>query len=565
MTVRISTALFYQNGLNGILNQQSKVSTLQNELSAGQRVLTPADDPLASAQSVIISQSASMNTTYASNRATANQSLGSEENALSSVTTTLQSVLTQIVQAGDGAMSDADRQAMVTQLTSARDQLLGLANSTDGNGQYLFSGYKGFTQPYTTVTDSSGQSQIVYQGDTGQRTIQVEQTRQMASSDVGTDIFNRVSPGTISYITTASGNAAGGANQGTGTFSATSVSAPSATNYVGDTFKINFTQDNSDGPGTGNVTYSVAVTDAKGNPVTDISGNPVILYPDTYKGVAASTNVSGATATVATSGTVGTSTATTNPPATAYTYKVSVTSSGYDSSGNPIYQYSAQGVDISGAPVGTATTPATFTPGEPITLDNGTTFSIDNLPTTAADYANTFGSNPVAENFTITPSFSSGDTIDMNGVSLSIAGTPAAGDSFTVAPPQDGVGGNVDMFKALNDLITTLSQPAQNNEVTTSAISNALSTANKQINLVLNNVLTVRSSVGSRMNELTALDDTGTQKDLSYTSQLTDLKGANMNDLYSITSDLQLRQVSLQAALQSFTLIQGSSLFSLNK
>ncbi|MDM9562098.1 MULTISPECIES: flagellar hook-associated protein FlgL [Bordetella] len=228
--MRLSTSLIYQNGLNGILKQEATLSRLQEQLASGRRVLTPADDPLAASLSVNLSQTSSMNATYAANRNAAKQSLGLESNALGSVVTTLQSILQRVVQAG-GTLSDSDRQALVTELQSSREQLVGLANSTDGNGQFLFSGHDGFAQPVTLNSDGT----VTYAGDNGQRIIQVDQSRQMAGSDVIADIFGKAASGSMAYIIQADG-----ANTGTGQFSSVSFGAPGAGNNVGRDFTITF-------------------------------------------------------------------------------------------------------------------------------------------------------------------------------------------------------------------------------------------------------------------------------------------------------------------------------------
>src|SRR6185437_12724561 len=200
MVTRISTSQFYQNSLNGILNQQSVLTQVQSQLSSGLAVQTPSDNPLAAAQAVVLSQDATMNSTFASNQEQVTNSLGAEENALNSVTTTMQSVLQNVVQAGDATMGDTGRQSIVTALTSLRSQLVALANTTDTNGQYVFSGYQGATQPFQ-LNSSTGA--VTYLGDQGQRSIQVSQSLQVAGSDVGTDVFDRVSPGSQAYITQA--------------------------------------------------------------------------------------------------------------------------------------------------------------------------------------------------------------------------------------------------------------------------------------------------------------------------------------------------------------------------
>lgn len=147
----------------------------------------------------------------------------------------------------------------------------------------------------------------------------------------------------------------------------------------------------------------------------------------------------------------------------------------------------------------------------------------------------------------------------MGGVSLTMKGQPTAGDTFSVETPNSS---NMDMFAMLNDLITTLEKPTGNSDVQTAELVNKLATANKTLTLGMDNVLTVRASVGARMNEIDALDATGTQNGLSYTQQLSNLENV---DIYSTTTELLLRQVALQAASSSFSKIIGSSLFSMNK
>ena len=179
--MRLSTSMMYANGLKGVLSQETDMNRLVEQIGSGRKFLTPADDPLAAALSINVAQTQSMNATYQLNRNTAKTNLGQENNVLDSVTTALESVRTRVVQAGNGTMSDSDRQALSTALKSAREALLGLANSTDGNGRYMFSGYQGSAAPY--VQNAAGQ--VVYSGATGERTIQVDQSRQMSTSDLG--------------------------------------------------------------------------------------------------------------------------------------------------------------------------------------------------------------------------------------------------------------------------------------------------------------------------------------------------------------------------------------------
>lgn len=212
--MRLSTSMMYSNGLKGVLAQESDMNRLVEQVGSGKKFLTPADDPLSASLAINVAQTQSMNSTYQLNRNTAKTNLGQENNVLDSITTALADVRTRVVQAGNGTFADSDRQALSTALKNARDALLGTANSTDGNGQYLFSGYQGGVVPYSQDTNGK----IVYSGATGERTVQVDQSRQMSTSDIGSDIFNRANPGSQAYVSTAAQ-----ANTGTAQFSTVSV------------------------------------------------------------------------------------------------------------------------------------------------------------------------------------------------------------------------------------------------------------------------------------------------------------------------------------------------------
>ena len=72
------------------------------------------------------------------------------------------------------------------------------------------------------------------------------------------------------------------------------------------------------------------------------------------------------------------------------------------------------------------------------------------------------------------------------------------------------------------------------------------------------NVLTVRSSVGSRLQELDALDVTGDSRTLFDKSYLSDLQDL---DYASAIAEFYQRQSALQASQQTFVKIQQIALF----
>jgi flagellar hook-associated protein 3 FlgL len=182
--MRISTNTIYELGVTSIQQQQVDLIKTQQQLASGKRVLTPSDDPIAAARALEIGQTKAIAQQYSKNADTAQSSLQLEESALNGVVNLIQDVRQRVVNSGDPGLSSSDLQAFGSELSNSYQQLLSLANSTDGDGKYLFSGFAGGTKPFT---QSSGAG--VYAGDQGQRTIQIGTSRNIEVSDSGQNVF----------------------------------------------------------------------------------------------------------------------------------------------------------------------------------------------------------------------------------------------------------------------------------------------------------------------------------------------------------------------------------------
>jgi len=227
--MRISTQTFYEQSRTTMGAQQSSLLRVQQQLGAGTKILSPSDDPLGATRALAVSQSISLTAQYSGSRDHAVQTLSLEESALQSVTMVLQNVKNLVIQAGNGTMADADRVAIATALQSNLDQLQGLANTDDGNGQFLFAGFRSASAPFVRQADGG----IQYTGDQGPRQVQVDVSRQMAGTDDGRSIFQSVQAG-AGYVASAAN-----ANSGSGVFGLTSVVNPNDVNY-GKDFVISF-------------------------------------------------------------------------------------------------------------------------------------------------------------------------------------------------------------------------------------------------------------------------------------------------------------------------------------
>jgi len=185
--MRLSTNLIYQQNMDSVLNAQSRWQDTGVQLSTGMRVNKPSDDPLAASQAVMVQQAQAENDQYGVARTFATQSMSQEESILSSVTSSIQDAQTLIVQAGDGTLSNDDRDSLATKLQGIKDQILNLANSTDGNGRYIFAGYNSDNPPFTTDATTGA---VTYNGGTKAIAQQVDASRTMTINHTGSQVFN---------------------------------------------------------------------------------------------------------------------------------------------------------------------------------------------------------------------------------------------------------------------------------------------------------------------------------------------------------------------------------------
>ena len=180
--MRVSTLMMYQQNMRGITDSQSAWLKYGEQMSTGKRVNRASDDPVAASQAVVLSQAQAQNSQFATARTFATQRVSIEESTLSQVTTAIQSAQEKIVNAGNGTLSDDDRASLATELQGIRDQILNLANSTDGNGRYIFAGYKTDTAPF----DDQGN----YVGGTLNVEQQVDTSRTMVIGHTGNLVFD---------------------------------------------------------------------------------------------------------------------------------------------------------------------------------------------------------------------------------------------------------------------------------------------------------------------------------------------------------------------------------------
>ncbi|MEJ6655298.1 MAG: flagellar hook-associated protein FlgL [Pseudomonas sp.] len=195
--MRISTIQAFNTGVRGIQDNYSAVTRTQQQITSGKRILTPADDPVASVRLLQLGQEAGKLNQYKDNLTAATNSLTQEEAILNSVNNVLQRVREIALEAGNGALDAGGRQALAQELTEREGELYSLLNSQNARGEYLFGGYQSDSQPFVKGADG----RYSYEGDEGQRSIQIGSAKMVAINDNGKELF--VDVGNVNRVETA--------------------------------------------------------------------------------------------------------------------------------------------------------------------------------------------------------------------------------------------------------------------------------------------------------------------------------------------------------------------------
>jgi flagellar hook-associated protein 3 FlgL len=185
--------------------------------------------------------------------------------------------------------------------------------------------------------------------------------------------------------------------------------------------------------------------------------------------------------------------------------------------------------------VGTVTTPSAWVPD---------TYTISFTSPTAYSVTNSAGTV-----VTTGTAFADGDSISFNGIQVPITGTPAAGDTFTVAKA-----GNASAFSTLQGLITTLSSSTLSSAQISSQIGGAL----QQIDNAISNMSNVSASAGARINSITSSQGAAQTLQTNLTTSVSQLSDV---DYAAAITQLNTEEISLQAAQASYASIARLSLF----
>lgn len=188
---------------------------------------------------------------------------------------------------------------------------------------------------------------------------------------------------------------------------------------------------------------------------------------------------------------------------------------------------------------GAVTNPAALT---------GSTYSLQfSVVGNATTYSVLKDGNPTAQT---NVAFTSGQAIQVDGMTTTVTGAPANGDRFDLAPSTS----TLSVFGALDQAIAALKTPGRSG----SQIAQANSIALTRLDSVFGQVSAGRALMGTTMNRVDAVTARLSALKLS---NVTERSHAEDLDMVQALSDVNNQQTGYDAALKAYSMVQRLSLF----
>ena len=498
---RIATANYYQRNMVNLQSRQSGLDRAQLELSTGKKIIRPSDDPTGANSAIRLRKEIDVSDRYIASQDSAERYNMLSESMAKSMTDSIFRAEELMLQSINGTMDSNSLKAIAGELQEILDQFEGLANTTNANGDYIFSGFKTTTETYTK--DDFGYLQ--YQGDDGQRDVLIASGFQVKVNDPASSFIENVPSTTASYIPTANAGNASNSQISMGfvtrqaEFQNNTPSAPLTVNFIA-------------GAPAGQIRVEVL----------DSTATPLNMEPDKqtyiditpgdkieFNGIEFSTQANPAPV-------VGDSFEFASSPDTSIMWTLqrtidamALTSSSYSATANVA---NGSGAVLTG---GNIVDPANghITDDYTVNILAGGLYEV-------YDSAGSLIEGPI--------DYTAENKIKFRGVEFEIGGTPAAGDTFHIDRPAS---------EARNELVGGLLTELKSGMT---SIDNA------------------RSEMGARLNAI----DVEQQAQYRF-REVTQSTLANIEeiDIYQAITNLELEKTGLQASQQSFAKIQNLSLF----
>lgn len=226
--MRVPTNSFYRSQMENLTAQYQSLARVNQQITSQKKLLSSADDPVL-AHRINQTEGYLLDiASYSQSAASARDRAQLHESATQQASTLLDQIQQLVIRSRDDTLSDKDRSINATQMQGMLQSLLNLANSQDGTGEYIFSGFNSGSPAYQLQGGS-----YKYLGGFETTSINIADGVTALYNESGYNVFGDIYNG--NGVFTASANTG---NIGTGYTDAGVITDPAA--FVADTYTITF-------------------------------------------------------------------------------------------------------------------------------------------------------------------------------------------------------------------------------------------------------------------------------------------------------------------------------------
>ena len=186
--MQVSTKLLNQQQVRHFSKINEKIADTQERVSTGKSILRASDDPVAAVNLSVAKEQSLILEQFQRNIDAAETKLNLTDTTLQQAVNVLTRFSELITMARNGALNEEGHLAISTEMKQLKEVLLGLANTTDANGQGIFGGYNGVDRPFEMKTDGT----VKYLGNRGQNSLQISENMTVSTNIDGGSAFMRI-------------------------------------------------------------------------------------------------------------------------------------------------------------------------------------------------------------------------------------------------------------------------------------------------------------------------------------------------------------------------------------
>ena len=186
--MQVSTKLLNQQQVRQFSKINDKIADTQERVSTGKSILRASDDPVAAVNLSVAREQSLLLSQFQRNIASAENKLNMTDLTLQETVNVLTRFSELITMARNGALNEEGHLAISTEMKQLKEVLLGLANTTDANGQGIFSGFNGVGRPFEMKVDGS----VDYLGNRGQNSLAISENMSISTNIDGGSAFMRI-------------------------------------------------------------------------------------------------------------------------------------------------------------------------------------------------------------------------------------------------------------------------------------------------------------------------------------------------------------------------------------